>query len=338
MKAIQYQGPEKLEFVEVDTPKIGPDEILMKIKKVGICGTDLHIYKGGMSDLPVPLIMGHEFVGDVVEVGANVTNVKVGDRATAEHVVGCGHCRYCLEGRRNICMTPTVLGLHKSGALAEYMAIPANLVYPLPEGMSYDLGVLVEPLSIAVYAIRLGGVRVGDNVAVIGQGPIGLFVDQVAQSAGANVFGVDIMDARLGYAKANGIANETINSKTQDAVALFREKTHHDGADLVFEAVGMETTARLAIDICRKGGTIVLLGVFEKDVCLNMMSVVKREIQIKGSWTCVNSFEATINLMHSGKVKTEGFITHRYPFDRAIDAFKDSLAYSENRIKSVIEF
>jgi 2-desacetyl-2-hydroxyethyl bacteriochlorophyllide A dehydrogenase len=338
MKALQYTGPEQLEFIDIPTPKIADDEVLLKIKKVGICGTDLHIYKGGMSDLPVPLIMGHEFVGDVVEVGKSVVNVKVGDKASAEHVVGCGVCKYCAVGRRNICVKPVVLGLHKAGALAEYMAIPANLVYALPESMSYDEGVLVEPLSIAVYAIRLADVTVGDTVGVIGQGPIGLFLDQVAQAAGATVFGVDVMDGRLNYAKEHHLADMVINSKTENAVAVFQANSRTDGADVVFEAVGIEPTAKLAIDMTRRGGTVVLVGVFEKETCLDMMKIVKRELIVKGSWTCVNVFEPTINMMHTGKVKTEGLITHRYSFDKAIDAFKDSLSYSENRIKSVIEF
>lgn len=338
MKALQYIGKETLQIVDVPTPHIQPNEILLKMKKVGICGTDLHIYHGGMPDLPTPLIIGHEFVGDIVEVGSDVTNVKVGDRAVAEHVVGCGHCKYCLEGHKNICLTPTVLGLHRSGALAEYMAIPADLVYAVPPEISYDDAVLIEPLSIAVYAIRLSEVTVGDTVAVVGQGPIGLFVDQIAQAAGATVIGIDILPARLEYAKNNHVVNEIINSKEQNPMEAIKNITEMDGADIVFEVVGREQTAELSIEVARRGGKVIVLGVFEHNVSLNMMHVVKKELDVKGSWTCLNSFKPTINLLKTGKIKTQGLITHRYPFEQAIKAFEESSSYSENRIKSVIEF
>lgn len=151
--------------------------------------------------VPLPVVLGHEFVSDVVKIGSEVTKVKVGDRVVAEHVIGCGTCFYCLQGKRNLCKTPTVIGLHRQGALAEYLAVPQELVYMLPEEFSYDKGVLVEPFSIAVYAVRNTQVRVGDTVAVVGQGPIGLLVYQVVKSAGATVFGFDSHKSRLQFAK-----------------------------------------------------------------------------------------------------------------------------------------
>ncbi len=152
MKALQFFGKKDLRFVEIPEPEIKANEVLMRVKKVGICGTDLHIYNGGMS-VPTPLILGHEFVGDLVKVGEQVTNVSVGDRAVAEHVVGCEKCTYCIQGKRNLCKNPTVIGIHRPGALAEYVVLPAELVYKLPDELSYDEGVLVEPVSIAVYAV-----------------------------------------------------------------------------------------------------------------------------------------------------------------------------------------
>jgi len=337
MKSLQYLGPKQLQFEDVPKPEIAADEVLLKIRKVGICGTDLHIYNGGMK-VPTPLIMGHEFVGNVVEVGKNVSEIKVGDRAVAEHVIGCGKCCYCGDGKKNLCETPTVIGLQRPGALAEYLAVPANLVFVLPDSLSYDDGVLVEPLSIAVYGVRRANVQVGDVVAVIGQGPIGLFIDQVAQAAGALVYGVDIMEDRLHYAKSHRLVDGVINTKEDDAVKKFAEMTQKCGADITFEAVGQEATAECALSLTKPNGRMVVLGVFEHEVKLNMMYVVKKEIEIIGSWTCLNSFEPTINLLASKHVKTDGMITHRYKFDDAIKAFEDSAAYSGNRIKTVIEF
>ncbi len=337
MKALQLVGTRKLRFVDLPEPTIKEDEVLLKVKKVGICGTDLHLYQGGMK-VPLPLIMGHEFVGEVTKVGSLVTNVRVGDKATAEHVIGCGTCRYCVYGKKNLCLKPTVIGLHRPGALAEYMAIPAELVYPLPKDLTYDDGVLVEPLSIAVYGVRKAGVAVGDTVAVVGQGPIGLFLNQVAKAAGARVYGFDIIPARLDYALHHHIADGTVNTKLESIFESFERQSGERDADIVFEVVGQEATMRLALDLVRPEGKVVVLGVFEHDVKISMMSIVKREVQVMGSWTCLNVFEPTINLLSSKRITTEGLITHRYPFKHAMQAFTDAFSYGDNRIKTVIEF
>lgn len=337
MKALQYFGKNDLRFVELPEPQIADDEVVLKIKKVGICGTDLHIYNGGMS-VPTPLVMGHEFVGDVVKVGAKVTHIKVGDRAVAEHVIGCGECIYCLQGKKNLCIKPTVIGLHRQGALAECMSIPGNLVYTLPEHLSYDEGVLVEPLSIAVYAVRKAGINVGDTVAVVGQGPIGLLVDYVAKSGGAVVYGFDKHDNRLLYAKDHEYIDQGINIATENFKENFRIATGYDGAHVVFEAVGSDTSAELAIELARAGGQIVVLGVFEHDVTINMMNIVKKELHVHGSWTCIFSFDQTITLLESKHMNTANLITHRYKFADAIKAFEEASTDRANRIKSVIEF
>jgi 2-desacetyl-2-hydroxyethyl bacteriochlorophyllide A dehydrogenase len=337
MKALQYFGPKDLRMVDIPEPDIKPDEVLMKMKKVGICGTDLHIYNGGMN-VPTPLTIGHEFVGDIVKIGDQVENIKVGDRAVAEHVIGCGKCTACQQGKKNQCKTPTVFGLHKPGALAEYMVIPANLVYALPEELSYDEGVLVEPLSIAVYAVRNAGVHVGDTVAVIGQGPIGLLVDFVAKADGGTVFGFDKHDNRLSYAQDHSYVYKGYNITHQDYMQHFKQDIGIEGADIVFEAVGSESSAKLSFDLARPGGKVTVLGVFEHDVMINMMHIVRKELQVMGSWTCLFSIDKTILLLKAQKIDATGLITHRYPFADAIKAFEEASADKSNRIKSVIEF
>lgn len=337
MKALQYLGPKQLEFAEVPEPEIGENDILLKIRKVGICGTDLHIYSGGMK-VPTPLIMGHEFVGDIVKVGKKVSGLKVGMRAVAEHVIGCKECSYCQDGHKNICDNATVIGLHRPGALAEYLSLPAELVYELPDELSYDDGVLVEPISIAVYGVRRTHVDLGDAVAVVGQGPIGLFIDQVAKAAGALVFGIDVNDGRLEFAQKQKIVDGIINSTKGDLLKHFNQLAQKCGADVVFEAVGREETAQAALELVKPEGKVLVQGVFEHDVKLNLMHIVKKEITLMGSWTCLNAFEPTIDLIKAKKIKTDGFITHRYAFKDAPRAFEDSLSYSDGRIKSVIEF
>jgi len=336
MKALQYFGKQDLRFVDLPEPQINENEVLMKIKKVGICGTDLHTYNGGMN-VPTPLVLGHEFVGDIVKIGNNVKDIKVGDRAVAEHLIGCGKCLYCREGKKNLCKTPTVIGLNRQGALAEYISIPSDLIFKLPDELSYDEGVLVEPLSIAVYAVRKSGIRVGDQIAVLGQGPIGLLVDFVAKASGGIVIGFDKHDNRINYAKNHEYIHKGFNITTQDYLKEFKDDAG-DGADIVFEAVGSDTSAELALELARSGGKVVVLGVFEHDVMINMMDIVRKELQVYGSWTCVFSFEATILLMKSQKLDTNQLITHRYSFQDAIKAFQEALVDKGNRIKTVIEF
>jgi threonine dehydrogenase-like Zn-dependent dehydrogenase len=137
MKALRYFGKQNLQFVELPEPQINDQEVLMKVKKVGICGTDLHIYAGGM-DVPTPIVLGHEFVGDIVKIGKNVTNIEIGDRAVAEHLIGCGKCLYCREGKRNLCKAPTIIGINRQGALAEYVSVPSDLIFKLPAELFYS--------------------------------------------------------------------------------------------------------------------------------------------------------------------------------------------------------
>lgn len=336
MKALQFFGKQDLRFVDLPEPQINENEVLMKVKKVGICGTDLHIYAGGMK-VPAPLVLGHEFVGDIVRIGNKVTDIQVGDRAVAEHLIGCGKCLYCREGKRNLCKAPTIIGLNRQGALAEYISIPSELIFKLPTELSYDEGVLAEPLSIAVYAVRKSGVKVGDQIAVVGQGPIGLLVNFAAKASGGTVFGFDKHDNRLAYARSHDYVQKGFNIAQENYLKQFKEAVG-DGADVVFEAVGSDTSAELAIELARSGGKVVILGVFEHDVMINMMNIVKKELQVYGSWTCVFSFEETILLMKSQKLDTSQLITHRYSFSDAIKAFQEASSDKGNRIKSVIEF
>ena len=336
MKALQYFGKNDLRFVDLPEPQIRENEVLMKIKKVGICGTDLHIYNGGMN-VPTPLVMGHEFVGDIVKVGSNVANVAIGERAVAEHVIGCGRCSYCHQGKRNVCKTPTVIGLHRQGALAEYISLPSDLVFSLPDELSYDEGVLVEPFSIAVYAVRKSGVNVGDQIAVVGQGPIGLFVAVVAKASGGIVFGFDRHDNRITYAKDHAYIYKGFNITQVGYMDKFNEEVS-DNADIVFEAVGSDSSAKLALALAKPTGKVVILGVFEHDVMINMMDIVRKELQVYGSWTCIFSFEETMLLMKSQKLDINQLITHRYPFSDAIKAFEEASSDKSNRIKTIIEF
>ncbi len=334
MKAAMYVGPKEINIQEVARPSVGPNDVLLKIHSVGICGTDLHIYHGGTVVKPGTII-GHEFSGEVVQVGNMVSNFSVGDRVVAEHVITCHKCYYCLRGKPELCLKAEVLGMDHPGALAEYMAVPANLVYKIPETISYEDAALIEPLTIALYAASQARPLTGQRVAVVGQGPIGLLLDQVLQAAGAHVIGIDTQAPRLAFAQKHAWVNEALNPVDHD----FQRKLSaiaEMGVDSAFEAVGKEVTAELCIDIARRDGDIFLLGVFEKPATLNLMKVIKKELNVYGSWTCAFSFPAAIDLVAQGKVDLQSMITHRYSLDQVAQAFAESSTYSDDRIKTVI--
>lgn len=336
MKALIYRGKGRLEFQSVPKPRSGTNEVLLKIRSVGICGTDLHIYHGG-TDVKPGTIIGHEFSGEVASTGRNVTNVKKGDRAIAEHVVTCGTCYYCVRGKPNLCVNATILGIHRPGALAEFMVVPANLVYIFPRTISFDEAALIEPLTIALFAASGAGFLLEKRVAVVGQGPIGILLDQVLKAAGAYVVGIDVLPHRLDFVAKKGWAHAVLNTKDKNFAKKFKSFAPL-GVDAAFEAVGKDATANLCMDITRRDGNVYLLGVFEKPATLDLMKLIKKELNVFGSWTCSFSFPAAIDLVLQKKIDLKSLITHRYPFADAIRAFKDADSYSGNRIKTVINF
>jgi threonine dehydrogenase-like Zn-dependent dehydrogenase len=303
---------------------------------VGICGTDLHIYHGG-TDVKPGTIIGHEFSGEVAAVGRNVTNVKIGDRAVAEHVVTCKTCYYCVRGKPNLCVKAEILGIQRPGALAEYMAIPADLVYKVPRTISFEEGALIEPLTIALFAASQAGFLLEKTVAVVGQGPIGILLDLVLSTAGAHVIGIDVLPHRLSFVQKKGWAVVTLNTKAKDFSKSFKEHAPM-GVDASFEAVGKDATANLCLEITRRDGDVFLLGVFEKPSTLDLMKLIKKELNVFGSWTCSFSFPAAIDLVARKKIELTPLVTHRYRFDDAVRAFKEADTYSDNRIKTVINF
>ncbi|MBI3115374.1 MAG: alcohol dehydrogenase catalytic domain-containing protein [Candidatus Kerfeldbacteria bacterium] len=334
MKAAVFRGKGKIAIENVPKPHIGEDEILLKIRAVGICGTDLHIYHGG-TDVKPGTIIGHEFSGEVAAVGKHVRGWRVGEHAIAEHNVSCAKCYFCLRGKYNLCVKRSVIGLHRPGAFAEYLAIPADLVYRIPRSMPYDVAALVEPLTIALYAAANSGFLLEQKVAVIGQGPIGILLDQVLKAAGARVIGIDVLNHRLAFAKKKGWADTALNSRSRTFQQQF-DRLAPLGVDVSFEAVGRAETVDLGLEITRQDGIIHVLGVFEAPATLNMMKLVKKELMLNGSWTCAFSFPAAIDLVHEGKVDLTSLITHRYPFQDVVKAFEDSAAYKGNRMKTVV--
>ncbi|MDH5364536.1 MAG: alcohol dehydrogenase catalytic domain-containing protein, partial [Dehalococcoidia bacterium] len=267
MKALRWYARKDLRYEDVPEPSPGPGQVKVKIHLAGICGTDLKEYEAGPGMIAVdkvPLTLGHEFAGTVEEVGEGVTNFKVGERVTGVGYWFCGECYYCKRSLYNLCINGGFTGLTVDGCMAEYVVVPSYSVYKLPNSVSDELGALVEPLAVAIHAVRQGNVRPGDTVAIVGSGTIGLCVLLAARAAGAaEVYVVDKIKRRGEIALAMG-ATAFINPNDGEPVKLIVNLTDGLGVDVSFECVGHPDTPQLSVDLARRGGTTVIVGVFDK--------------------------------------------------------------------------
>jgi threonine dehydrogenase-like Zn-dependent dehydrogenase len=333
MKAAVLYAPGDIRIKEVSVPEIFDNEVLLVPKLVGLCGTDLSFFRGHRIAVK-PLILGHEFTGTIFKVGKSVTHFKVGDRVVGEHVIGCDTCELCKDHRENLCEKKKVIGITTDGALAEYVKVPEKLLHKLPEKCTFDEAVLVEPLAVALYSVDKIKLIKNMIVAVIGQGMIGLMIDAVLKSRGVVVVGVDIVNERLEFARKHGFVQNTLNSKENTASEMVKK---YPTIDAVFEVVGHETTAQLALDLAKVGGSVVLLGLFPPKNTINLLDIIKKELTLVGSINCAGTFDAAIHMIHEKKINTAGLITYRYPLEQTKIAFDQTIAHPQASIKTVIE-
>jgi L-iditol 2-dehydrogenase len=322
MKQVELHAPLDVRLREAPRPKPGPDEVLIAVARVGICGSDLHAYHGRHPFIQLPVVPGHEFAGSVAEVGANVRDFAPGQRVTVEPSLVCGVCANCRQGRYNICERLQVIGCQTAGALAEYLAVPAAKALPLPDSITWDQAALLEPLAVAVHAVRMARFQPGSDVLILGGGTIGLMTLQAARAMGAGrVVITDLIERRLALALQSGAARAVNPAKTDLAQAL-EEIFGPQRADVIFECVGVAATAREAVRVARKGTRIVLAGVFEEEVPLSLGLIQDRELELIGTLMYAgDDFATAIRLVESGQVKVEPLITHRFPLSRAAEAF-----------------
>lgn len=322
MKQAELRAPLDVRLIESSRPKPGPEEILVAVARVGICGSDLHAYHGRHPFIQLPVVPGHEFAGTVAEVGANVRGFVPGQRVTVEPSLVCGVCYNCKQGRYNICERLRVIGCQTTGAMGEYLAVPAAKVLPLPDGMTWDQAALLEPLAVAVHAVRIARFRPGAKVLILGAGTIGLMALQAAKSLGAGrAMITDLIQDRLDLATELG-ADYTVNPKTTALALALEQAFGPERADVIFECVGIAATARDAIRVARKGTRIVVAGVYDEEVPVNLGLVQDRELELVGTLMYANEdFPTAIELVHSGKVRVEPLITHRFPLKEGARAF-----------------
>lgn len=322
MKAALLYGPRDIRLAEVAKPEPGPGEVVIRVRATGICGSDLHTYTGDRS-VDYPMILGHEFAGDVVAVGEGVSGIAPGNRVTAEPNFSCGECIYCREGLVNLCVNRVGMAINWPGTLAEYAKVPARFVWPVPDSMSYRQGALVEPLMVGVHAVRRGRVRVGDAVAVMGCGAIGLLTVAAAKVAGARVFAVDIVPEKLEMARRLG-AEAAFSGRDPDVVAQIRALTPAgQGPLVVFETAGVAATVQQALDLVRAGGRVVLVGLSTRPAQVVPMAVARREVEILGSFIYyAGEFGVGIRLIAEGVVDAEALIGLTVGLDETEAAFK----------------
>ncbi|MBY9004342.1 MAG: alcohol dehydrogenase catalytic domain-containing protein [Candidatus Lokiarchaeota archaeon] len=315
----------------IDKPKLGYGEILLKVAYCGICGSDLHAFKGKHPFVPLPATPGHEFSGKISLIGEGVSEFEIGDRVTVEPSLVCNKCYNCKSGRYNICSELRVMGCQGDGAMADFIVIPANKAISLPDNLSLKHATLVEPLAVGVHAVTRGGNLLNKNIVVIGAGMIGLAVLICVVKAGAKrIIVTDLSDDRLEMAKNLG-ATSTINVSKINPVEKILSEQPHEGIDVVFECVGIEKSIRDAMDLLRKGGRVVVVGVFGNEVKINMANVQDREQEIIGSLMYTRSdFIKAIQMITNASFPLEMFITKTFPLEKVEEAFRAALDTKTN--------
>ena len=330
---------EKIKLEKTSIPSPTSDEVLIQVKICGICGSDIHAYKGKHPFVHPPIVLGHEFSGMVCEIGSGVKGISKGEKVTVEPNLVCGECYNCLHGRYNICLNLKVIGcVGYNGAFAEYIAVPKDKVIKLPQGISYHEAALIEPVAVAVHAVKRAEQRVGYRVIILGAGPIGLLVMQVAKVSGAKeVIVTDLLDYRLKKARDLG-ADRAINSSSEDLVSLIQEDYGEEGIDLIYDCVGIEETVSQAIQIARKGTKILIVGVPEEKIGVNLAYVQDRELELWGSLMYVREdFTTAIELIHQGKVRVRPLITHHFTLEEIDKAFQKILNTKEEILKVLVK-
>lgn len=309
---------------DVDEPVIGHNDVLVKVNKTAICGTDIHIYNWddwAQATIPVPMTIGHEFAGKIVDIGSEVKGLAIGDRVSAEGHVTCGHCRKCRAGERHLCRNTVGIGVDRTGAFAEYISVPASNICKLPSSISDDLGAMLDPLGNAAHT-ALEFDLVGEDVLITGAGPIGIMAVAIAKHVGArHVVITDINDYRLDLARKMG-ATLAINVKNSSARDAMRELGMTEGYDVGLEMSGNATAFSEMLDTMNHGGKIAMLGIMPDDAAVNWHHVIFKGLQIKGIYgrRMFETWYKMIAMLESG-LDLSPVLTHRFHIDDYEKAF-----------------
>jgi L-iditol 2-dehydrogenase len=322
MKTAYLVDTHKIEIVQMETPVIGKNEVLIQVKGAGICGSDIHAFHGTHPFRTPPMTLGHEVAGVIVSVGEDVTRLKVGERVTVEPQKFCGQCSACGRGLYNLCHLRKTPGVGEwLGTFAEYFVAPEEQVYPLPEGMDYEVGLLAEPLAVGVHALRLASVASGFTAAVLGTGPIGLLAAVAAQESGAaQVFCSDVNRYRLQVAQELGL--QSVQVQEEDLEEVVKQRTG-EGCDVAIVTVSSPKVVNQALKIVRRGGHVIVISVFGSEISFDMSTVQLSEINVKGSMVYnPDDFKEAMNILERRHDQLKTLVTHQVNIEEVAEAFR----------------
>lgn len=338
MKASRFLGNKTFAVTDLPTPHAGPGELVLRNQVCGVCGTDLHIYHGepGSADVNPPVVLGHEYSGEVVEVGEGVTGFAVGDHVTVDPNIYCGHCAYCQNGKKQLCPSMEAIGVTRDGGFAQYSRIPASQAFKLEPTVPWEAAAMAEPLACCLHGIDLAGIQVGDKVCVVGGGAIGLLMVQLAKLSGASQIVLSEPNEKRRQVGLQLGANAALDPTRPDSQEAFAQVLG-GGANVVIECVGNVSAVKSAFQFACKGATVLLFSVPKVDATfdLPLFDVYKKELTIKGSFVNPDTHARAVALINSGKVDFGPIITHRFTLDQLPEAI--AMQMSDASIKVVVE-
>ena len=338
MKASRFLGNKTFAVTDLPTPHAGPGELVLRNQVCGVCGTDVHIYHGepGSADVNPPVVLGHEYSGEVVEVGKGVTGFAVGDHVTVDPNIYCGHCAYCQNGKKQLCPSMEAIGVTRDGGFAQYSRIPAAQAFKLEPTVPWEAAAMAEPLACCLHGIDLAGIQVGDKVCVVGAGAIGLLMVQLAKLSGASQIVLSEPNEKRRQVGLQLGANAAIDPTRPDSQEVFAQVLD-GGANVVIECVGNVPAVKSAFQFAGKGATVLLFSVPKVDATfdLPLFDVYKKELTIKGSFVNPDTHARAVALINSGKVDFDPIITHRFTLDQLPEAI--AMQMSDASIKVVVE-
>jgi len=342
MKVVYLVGKRKVRIEEMPKPEIKREkDVLVRIRCVGICGSDIHYFlEGKIGDQIVgnKIILGHECAGEVVEIGGEVKNLKRGDKVAIEPGISCGNCEVCRMGKPNLCSSVKFLGTPPiDGAFREYIVMPEENLIKIPEGLDFEEGVLSEPLAIGLYGVRLSEIKVGDNIAILGAGPIGLSILFSAKMAGANkIFVSDLLKPRLEMAKKLG-ADRVILANKEKVESIIKKETDGRGVDISYESAGKIKTFEQMIDISKLGGKCVIYGIPSEDkIWFNPHIMRRKELKIINVRRSAYVTSIALELIKKSNLPFSELVTHRFPLEKIESALNLVAEYKDGVIKAVV--
>lgn len=339
MKAVKIMKPNELQIIDMEKPAIDEkNNVLVKIHVAGICGSDVGIYHGKNAAATYPRVIGHEMVGEIVETGENVTKRKVGDRVIIDQVTACGHCYACRKGRPNVCENLQVRGVHIDGGYREYMAVPESDCYLLPETLSYEDAVMIEPTTIAVQACSRAELVFEDNLMIIGAGALGSSILRIARLYNPHkIIMVDIEEDKLKESLENGVT-DIINSKMEDVVEKAHELTDGYGPTVVIDAACFHGSFLTACKCAGNAGRVITMGFGVDPDEINQFAITSKELDVRGSRLQNRKFQTVIDMVNKGKVNLNNSISHRFYFEDAQKAFDFNDTHDPSIRKIVLTF